>query len=191
MRNFNAIAVEGANLEGANLTGANFARANLEGANLAGASLAGANLEGANLTRADLAGASLEGADLEGADLARADLTGAILTDTCLDPSSPIPAITDDDIVEAGLEIDGDYVIGWRTARSMHAGSTEYVPGMRYVAAYFSVAATECHPGLYFASRAWVQSEYPESDHIRVRCARADLHRAGKKWRCRSFEVIR
>ena len=185
----------GANLAGACLAGAHLERACLAGANLVGACLTGAHLERANLMYAYLAGANLAGAHLERAHLERAypadaNLTGAHLAGTCLDPAAPIPPIADEEILAAGLELDGDDVHGWRTRLSQHVGEQEYVPGQAYEAPVFSVAPTGCHPGLYLAGEAWLRREYPEAPLVRVRTRRVDLHHGDNKWRCRRLTVL-
>ena len=175
-------------LAGANLADAYLARAYLAGANLADAYLAGANLGGADLARADLAGA-----DLAGADLARADLAGANLDGTCLDPAAPIPAVDTGAVMHSGMELewrDGEmWVRGWRTERSQHVGTTTYTPG-EYTAPVFSVAPTDCHPGMYLAGRDWLAEHYDEDvPLVRCRCRLADLHHAGDKWRTKRLVV--
>lgn len=198
----------GANLQGANLYGANLRGADLSGADLAGANLVRADLRGADLDGADLRGANLSGADLRGADLRRANLGGADLRDadlrdaalggadlgdadlsrTCLDPAAALPKLP---AYFDGMEHDAEYIYGWRTKKSRHCRETEYVPGV-YVAPWFSVdISTECHPGLYFASRQWCEKEYTGTDLVRVKVAKSDaLRTQGGKWRCRKFEVV-
>ena len=146
----------------------------------------------ANLSDADLGGAYLSDADLGGAYLGDADLSGAEIAGTCLDPAAPVPALTDEEITAAGLELDGPWVLGWRTARSMHVGSTVYAPGSVHVAPWFSVdAATPCHPGIYLASLAWLAQEFGSSSCAVVRCRalRAELVHASDKWRARRLWI--
>ena len=145
-----------ANLTGAYLTGAKLTLANLTGADLTDADLAradltGADLTDADLTDADLARADLTGADLTDADLTDADLTGAKLTlakltGTCLDPKNKPSGPQGD------WSRDGEFVIAYRTRKSMFiCKTTEYMDGQEYVAPYFSIDQTECHPGLYIS----------------------------------------
>jgi len=183
--------LEGAYLEGAYLGGANLVGANLGGANLVGANLVGANLVGADLRSADLRSANLRSANLRSADLRSANLRSADLGGTCLDPTATPPTISDAEIVAAGLELDGPWVLGWRTARSMHVGSAEYAPGSTHVAPWFSVdASTSCHPGIYFASRAWLDDEFgTRCAVVRCRALRAELVHAGDKWRARRLWI--
>jgi len=167
----------------------------LETAVKSGAYLSGANLWGANLSGADLAGANLSGANLSGANLSEADLRGANLSEadlswTCLDPDAQLPAISDEEITQAGLEIDGDWVYGWRTKRSQVVGNAIYEPGI-YTAPVFSVdTETSCHPGIYIAGEAWLRDNYPGTDIVRCRCRRIELLHAGDKWRCKQLEVL-
>ena len=178
--------LSGAALRGAALRGAALRGANLSAADLRDADLIGVDLRGANLSAADLSGANLRGANLRGADLSDADLIG-----TCLDPEARVPAISDDAIMSAGLTIDGQWVIGRRTAGSQHCGATEYRPGSAHIAPWFSVDATttDCHPGLYLAGAEWLSTRYPGEPTVEVRCLRSELVHAGDKWRCRRLWV--
>jgi hypothetical protein len=178
-------------LEGANLVGANLVRADLYGASLVDANLTGAVLEGANLVCANLVRADLYGASLRDANLTGAVLEGADLYGTCLDPEAPIPPITDEQLLESGLEPRGDRVYGWRTSTSRYVGSTQYVERPDpYVAPYFSVSPTECHPGIYLASREWLRTNDYGEPLVRCYCLRAELHRAGDKYRCRRLWIV-
>ena len=180
-----------ANLGGAYLSDANLSRAYLGDANLSRADLSDANLSRAYLGDANLSGADLSGADLSGADLSGADLRRANLSGTALDPAAAPPPLPDAALVAAGLEIDGPWVLGWRTARSMHVGSAEYAPGSAHVAPWFSVdAATACHPGIYLASLAWLALEFDVCEpRVRCRALRAELVHAGDKWRARRLWI--
>jgi hypothetical protein len=161
-----------------------------ERADFTGADFTGADLRIANLTGANLGDADLKRADLRGADLTGANLTGANLSGTCLDHEAPIPPIDDDVLLDAGLEIVGDRVYGWRTARSQHVGSTVYSPGSEHVAPWFSVAETECHPGIYLAGEVWLDRNAVDLPRVRCWTLRNDLHRAGDKFRCRKLNVV-
>jgi hypothetical protein len=179
-----------ADLSDADLRDANLICANLSGANLIRADLSGANLSGANLSGANLSGANLSGANLSGANLSGANLSGANLSGTCLDPFATHTAASDDELLAAGLSSDSDYVIGWRTSRSQHCGTTEYAPGTSHVAPWFSSdSSSPCHPGLYLAGREWLAAHYPGITVVEVRCLRSELLRAGDKWRCKRLWV--
>ena len=170
---------------------ASLARANLTRANLTNAHLTRANLTNAHLFKANLAEANLAGADLTGANLAGADLTNANLTGTCLDPEAPVPGLSDEEILRAGLEIDGDLVYGWRTKISIHCGDTTYEPGKCYEAPWFSVCQeTSCHPGIYLTSEEWLDYKYGERSRVRCYCRRDELIHAGDKWRCKRLWVV-
>jgi len=88
------------------------------------------------------------------------------------------------------------YVVGFRTTRSQHVGSTEYtVRAEPYCAPAFSVCvATACHPGIYLASKEWLSSHYEGQPVVRVRCLRSELVRAGSgddtKYRCKRLWVV-
>ena len=181
--------LRGAALRSADLSSADLRRAALRSADLSSADLSSADLSGANLRSADLSGAYLRGADLSGANLLGANLRSADLSGTCLDPDAQTQTIPDAAIAAAGLAIDGQWVTGRRTARSLHCGATEYLPGSAHVAPWFSTAATACHPGLYLAGAEWLATQYPDEPTVEVRCLRADLLHAGDKWRCRRLWV--
>ena len=152
----------------------------------------GANLSGVNLSGVNLSGVNLSGANLSGAYLGWVCLRGAILTGTCLDPTAPVPNITDAEIDAAGLEINDDLVYGWRTAQSQHCGDTIYEPGQCYTAPAFSVCRdTPCHPGLYLAGWDWLRgSSYGNCVLVRCYCRRDELVHAGDKWRCKRLWVV-
>ena len=182
--------LSGANLRSADLSGANLRSADLSSADLRSANLSGADLSGANLRSANLSGADLSGANLRSADLSSADLSSANLSGTCLDPAATLPTISDEEITAAGLELDGSWVIGWRTARSVHVGSTEYLPGSVHAAPWFSAdTSTSCHPGIYLASVAWLDDEFGLCARVRCRCLRAELCHAGEKWRAKRLWI--
>ena len=184
--------LRGAYLSGADLYGANLCEADLSGACLKGANLCGAYLKEANLSGADLSEAYLSGANLSGANLSGTDLSGAYLSNTCLDTSASVPAITDAEIVAAGFTIDGDKVYGYRTAQSRHCGNTKYVVREEpYIPPYFSIDnGTSCHPGIYLASKSWLEKEYPYDGYVRCYCLRTELVGAGDKWRCKRLWIV-
>ena len=124
-----------------------------------GAYLRDAYLRDAYLSGAVLSGAVLSGADLSGAYLRDADLSGADLGGTCLNPD--LIGLQRTFARECPPTKHGGRIV-WRTAKSKHIGSTEYVPGRTYIAPILSFdIVTECHPGIYAASRQWfVREEY-------------------------------
>jgi len=193
LRSLRAADLHGAYLRGANLHGANLRYAylrdtDLSGANLRDADLLGAYLGGANLHDADLSGASLGGANLNGASLNGAYLSGANLGGSALDPQAPIPPITDDQIEQAGLRAEvvggAEWLIGSRSRRSRHVGSTDYSDPGEYRAPWFSVDQhTQCHPGIYLGGSP---NEWG-GDVVEARCLRGDalFISARKGIRCR------
>ena len=158
------------------------------------ANLRSADLRDADLRDADLRDAILSGADLRSAILRGADLSGADLSGTCLDPAAPVPAIDDATMLAAGLRVDGDYVYGYRTARSQHCGSTTYTPRDEpYAAPWCSLdTSTPCHPGVYLAGLAWLRAcgEYRDAPLVACRCLRSELVHAGDKFRARRIWVL-
>lgn len=177
-----------AHLAGADLSGADLWGAQLMGADLSRARLSGAHLVGADLTGADLSGADLSGADLSRAQLMGTDLSGANLSRTALDTSAPIPDATAA-LTVAGIAVRGGIVYAYRTARSTHAAEGDYETPGEYVAPWFSVdPLTDCHPGLYLASRDWLEREYPGCPLVGVRARVEDvLATVGGKFRARRF----
>ncbi len=173
-----------ANLSGAALSGAELHRANLSCAALSCAALSGAALSGADLSCAALSGADLTGADLHRANLSHANLADANLscanlTGTVLDPAN-IPN-GEGDFAEYAPGI----LVGYRTRNSpVIDPAHEYRDGETYTAPVFSTCTTECHPGLYVRRVAEFGGD------IAVTFVRADLHRAGGKYRVRRFTVV-
>lgn len=161
-------------------------RADLRGADLRGADLSGAYLSGAYLRGAYLSGAYLICADLRGAYL-----SGADLCDTCLDPRAAVPALIDDELRAAGLDVRGVFVHGFRTRLSQCCGVTDYAPRPEeYVAPWFSVdSLSPCHPGIYIAGRAWLAEKYPAEQLVACHCRRDELVHAGDKWRCKRLWI--
>jgi hypothetical protein len=168
-------------------------RADLTWANLAGASLTEANLAGASLTGANLAWANLTGANLAGANLTEAYLAGANLAGTFLDPASTPNA---DWPAEADAE---GYVTGYRSRRFGALCGTsprDLKDGETVRAEVFSAATTECHPGLYLwptldMARKWAYGHIKcGAPIVSVRVRKADIHRAGDKWRAKEIIVV-
>ena len=153
-------------------------------ADLRCAYLSRANLRDANLSRANLRDANLSGANLSGANLRGADLSG-----TCLDPANTIPPISDETLLSAELTIDGEFVRGWRTYKSQHCGTTFYERNSHHVAPYFSTSETICHPGIYMAGKAWLDSNYPDVAIVPCHCLRSELHHAGDKFRAKQIWI--
>jgi hypothetical protein len=187
-----------ADLSGTDLSLANLREANLRWADLSKADLSGANLSGADLFRADLRGANLSGANLSGADLSGANLhwtvfTDATLTDTILDSEAKLPELTDKEIEEASLEIQGDKVYGWRTKYSQFMCGIHYTAeDSPYVAPVFSLDRdSDCHPGIYLASKKWLLENYNKGTPlVKCYCLRSELVHAGDKWRCKRLWVV-
>ena len=119
-------------------------------------------------------------ADLRWANLRWADLRGADLADTCLDPN----ANPNGDSTE--FMRDGDFVVGYRTAISPIMGGEGYVAGKTYEATVFSVAETECHPGLYLCPTPIGL----EGAKLKVWAKPDEIHRAGTNWRCKKFYKV-
>ena len=141
--------------------------------------------------RANLSWAYLDGANLSGANLTWADFTGANLSNTILDPKLKCPAYTDLDILATGLEIDNDKIYGYRTKQSQHCGSTIYEPGQCYEASVFSICqTTDCHPGLYLASKSWLAENYPSVKHVKCYALRNEIVIAGGKIRAKRLWIV-
>jgi hypothetical protein len=187
-RNFNR-----ANLHGADLHRANLHRANLHGANLHGADLREADLGRANLGRANLSGANLSGANLSGADLENLEINhNTNFSKTILSKTDSVHIVTTKEILNAGMEIEGDFVIGYRTSVSKKIEpQVRYTPGSILTAPYFSLDRnTNCHPGLYIASERWLTCANYDKPYVRVCCRRDELIHAGDKWRAKRLMVL-
>ena len=141
-------------------------------------------LEGAGGERLDLSGSNLSGSDLSRSNLSGSNLHKSDLSGTCLDPENEPNATVD------GFDVDGEYVIGYRTRRAGHID--QYRDGRIYAADWFSTCPdTECHPGLYLWPTLSAAKNFSgDVEFIRVRTKPGDVHRARAKWRCRWFEVL-
>ena len=135
---------------------------------------------------ADLSGANLSGANLSNADLRNANLRNADLSGTCLDPAA---SVTQPDDLAEWERLADDRVIGYRSRGQPMMGGPKYQDGQEYVAPWFSVAETECHPGLYVCCSP---DDVDDVDGVVIRVAFAvsDIHAAGRKCRVRRFTVI-
>jgi len=155
-------------------------RANLSGANLGGAYLGGANLSDANLG----------GAYLSGANLSDANLSGANLDDTCLNPE--LIKLHRAFCRECPPLATGGRIV-FRTAKSQHIGSTEYVPGHTYTAPVLSFdCATDCHPGIYAATLSWMKENYPDTPLVVCYVRDGEWVITGKgAIRCKKLRVLR
>ena len=152
------------------------------------ADLSRADLTGANLSGAYLTGATLTGAYLTRAYLTRANLTGANLTNTVLDPLAILPLPTADQWRSWGFEVEGDKIWCWRTATSQHCGSTDYTPAGEYVAPVFSIDQfTACHPGIYFGTKEWCETNYPRVPIVRGYVLITEAIKAQDKFRAKRF----
>jgi hypothetical protein len=50
--------------------------------------------------------------------------------------------------------------------------------------------STQCHPGIYLASRDWLARYYTDVAVVRCYCLRSELVCAGDKWRCKRLWVV-
>jgi hypothetical protein len=193
--NSNALTFIKRNLSCANfsnkiLSGYRFYYSDLRYSDLSGSRLDGACLYGVDLREANLSGADLAQANLSRTRLEEANLSGANLKNTVLDPRAKPSDIPDERIVRAGLEINGGFVLGWRTQVSTHVGMTRYEPGAIYVAPIFSICQeTECHPGIYLSGRRWLEN-HDYYALVRVACLRKELVNVGDKWRAKRILVL-
>jgi hypothetical protein len=91
---------------------------------------------------------------------------------------------------DAAFAYDGDYVIGYRTEKAGHID--KYRVGRCYSADVFSTSDTECHPGLYlWPTLAQATAFSGEVPMIMVRTKPETIHKAGEKYRCQWFEVVK
>ena len=179
--------------ESADLSNADLRNADLSGADLSNAYLRNANLYRADLDGANLRAAYLSNADLRNANLSYANLDGAYLSGTCLDPDRHVPLLPDEEITDAGLELDvidgREIVRGYRTATSRHVGSHTYTPGWHEAPVLSLDTSMPCHPGIYLASREWLADQYSDAEVVRCWCYRDELVHAGDKWRSQRIFV--
>lgn len=193
-RDFHDVGLDGSCLSGYDFSGANFPNSSFSNSYLCRTSFVGANLSGVDFKCANLSEANFCGADLSGANLSftRLDLTkfnDANLNGTILDPKNKITPLSDDELED--FEIDGDYVIGYRTQYSIIIGSTRYHTGRMYEAPYFSVDhMTSCHPGIYMASKKYIMRMYSRHSIVKCKCLRSELIKAGDKFRAKRIWII-
>ena len=159
---------------------------NMRWADLSGADLRWAVLEGANLE-----GAVLEGADLRWAVLRGAVLEGADLTGTCLDPAAPA-----NEVWPGERDAEG-HAIGYRSKRlgAVVGNHRDLSVGETVEAPVFSVADTECHPGLYMwptlkQAEAWAKDWRACGEAIVKVRVDGKLHHAGNKYRYSKLTVL-
>lgn len=181
-----------ANLEKANLKKADLRNANLTNTRLHGANLYRANLEKADFWNADLSKTDLNGANLRNTNLNSAGLGSANLSGTCLDPAASFTPPTEEEFIDAGFDkVENGYVYGWRTERTNHVGSQIYETGKTYTAPYFSIDKnTECHPGIYFAPKGWLEKQYLNTLLVRCRSKINNVLHVGDKWRTKELEIL-
>ena len=161
-----------ADLHGADLHRVDLREAMLCSANLRGVNLRGANLRGAYLSSANLYQADLYKADLYQADLYKADLREANLSNTYLDPH--LTELQRTFCRACPADADG-YRIVYRTSTSLDVKGTIYIPGHTYEAPVFSAdIMSECHPGIYAGSLAWMRAKYPTRSLVKCRVQDGD-----------------
>lgn len=190
--NLSGTDLHGAGLQWANLRGADLSDTDLHGVDLQGADLREADLQGSdmcdtNLLRTDLRGADLRGANLRDVYLQDVDLTMVKLDNTCLDPMAAGNCYAwgyEKHVTRSGQV----WCRGYRTRRQPLMKGPDYVDGCWYEAPIFSVADTDCHPGLHVCATA-EDAEQWGSQVISVWFREVDLHHAISKDRVRSFWV--
>lgn len=170
------------NLSGIDLSDVDLSEATLHSANLCYTALRNANLRGAYMPYANCAHADLSGANLERAELWGVNFFNTNLTNTCLDTRN-----TPNGLVNA-FDVENGYVVGYRSREAGHI--PEYLVGHTYSATWFSTCTTECHPGLYICPTIADVKDYSDNV-IKVYTKAAVVHKAGLKYRCRWFKVIK
>lgn len=87
-----------------------------------------------------------------------------------------------------GFEIEDNFVIGYRTRKTSYID--KYRTNRYYSADIFSTDDTECHPGLYIWPTIKRAKDWDDSELIKIKTKKSEVHKAGNKWRCRWFYVI-
>ena len=117
--------------------------------------------------------------------------SGTNLGATCLNLPKEYEPPSDEKVLAAGLEVDGDHVVGWRTARSVSFGDTQYVVGNCYEAPFFSICdKTKSHPGLYFASLEWLKENYPNETFVKCKCLKKEMACGVDRWRAKRLWIV-
>jgi uncharacterized protein YjbI with pentapeptide repeats len=160
--------------------GADFSDAHLGFVDFRGANLSYALFNGARMDSADLRGANLRGADLRHTNLANIKIDHkTCLSETVLDPKAIPEKIPDEALAREGMQVDGEFVIGWRTDSSLYMQGQSHVTyeeGRIYTAPIFSVCTeTTCHPGIYLRGSRNVDLVKVFLGAIRVCCLRREL----------------
>jgi len=186
--------LSGADLSGADLSNADLRSAALTGAYLRCANLSNANLINANLFCADLSNANLSYSYLRDADLLSVKLTGTILTGTGIQTTFEGVLPSTDLSLFAAYEEDSDFVVGYRTSKSIYVGNQTYEVGKEYCAPYlFTDTRTECGLGLYLYPTVEEAKELAighRCDVIKVVALRKETIKAGRKYRTKRFLVL-
>lgn len=197
----------GANLaracfRGTHLAGADFYGASLEEANFADAWLSRAQFSGANLRRANVSGAYLFGANLVGVEAVDADFSNAYLEQanlTEIDLSGARGLLDPTAWLRDHFEAIADGLIVYK-----RIGQTDYRPPAHWSIEPGSVLAETVNPnrtddcgcGVNFATFAWCQSRYFESQLWKCRISWFDLasvvvpYNTDGKARCARLELI-
>jgi len=130
----------------------------------------------------------LESVSMEETVFNNCDLYGTIL-----DPNKTFDPPSIHALNVAGLNLFNGKVYGYRTLKSRHFGSTEYVPRDEpYKAPYFSTdKETACHPGIYLAGIKYLNYEYGDGFYARVYCLHNEMIQAADKFRCKRLWVTK
>jgi hypothetical protein len=150
-----SVARRGPHLRSADLS------ANLSSANLSGADLRSADLRSADLSGADLSGANLSGADLSSANLSGAHLSGAHLRSANLSSANGLP----DSLAwfRANFKKTKDGVVVYKCFNGSYTSNSSWSiqPGSVLVENCNPNLGDDCGCGINFATREWVEKEYP------------------------------
>lgn len=194
--NLNGLDLRNINLSRSELSDVNFCDSNLIGADFSNAELINSNFNNACLVDVNFKEASLDGASFEGANLTNANLIGsylyltkfmnANLMNTILDANNKVP---ESDLSE--LNEDGDFVIGYRTKKSIHLSEMVYLVGNCYNAPYFSVdIVSVCHPGIYLAPLDWLKKVYAKMKYVKVKAFKNEVLKVEDKYRAKRIWVL-
>jgi hypothetical protein len=155
--------LSGANLSGANLSGADLSRANLSGADLSWADLSGADLSGADLSGADLSRANLSRANLSWADLSGADLSGANLSGANLSWANGLKNFGALEWFRKSFKRTKRGVIVYKCFGGSYPANPAWKiePGSVISENCGPMPTDDCACGVNFATKAWVEREYP------------------------------
>jgi hypothetical protein len=164
-----------------------FSKSNLESCDFENASADCMSMEEANLKSVSFLNASISGSILTLTNLDGVNFKNTAIGATCLDPKGEFDPPTDEEILAAGLSVDGEYIVGWAIGNDK-----EYIPGNLIISQIFSFCnKTEKHPGLYLNKlNYFLTGDMSNSVLVQCRCLKSETVHIGNVWRTKKLWVL-